>query len=70
MPWTHEKPYVMQSFTSDHTEPDELFHATEAEQIAAFGRDRQGGIYIRILRGLGESTDPNSWEILEEWPVD
>jgi hypothetical protein len=69
MPWTHEKPYVMQSYRWDEG-TDELFYATEADQKQAFERDKHNGIYKRLWRGRGKSADENTWETLEEWSQD
>ena len=70
MPWTPHTPYVLQSYPLGLDGPDELFHATEAEQIEAFNKDKKSGIYNRVWRGKGESEDRNTWETIEEWPED
>jgi hypothetical protein len=70
MPWTHEKPYVMKLYPWIGNEPEELFHATEADQKQAFERDKHGGRYKRLWRGKGKSPDENEWESLGEWSDD
>lgn len=67
MPWTPETPYVLQSYRWDGGNPDELFHATEADQIARYEQDKKCGFYQRLWRGKGTSADHYSWETLDEW---
>lgn len=69
MPWTREKPYVLHSYKTAQ-DLDELFHATEAEQIEQFEKDKKSPFYIRVSRIIGKSPDQYTWEILEEWAPD
>jgi hypothetical protein len=70
MPWTPEKPYVMKLYPWEGGSPETLFHATQADQIKVFERDKRDGIYKRLWRGKGKSADENSWESFEEWSQD
>lgn len=70
MPWTQEKPFIIELFEFGSAKPRDLFYATREELETQFDRYKMAGIYQRIWSGHGKSAEQDGWNTLKEWSAD
>jgi hypothetical protein len=70
MPWTQEKPFIIELFEFGSDKPRDLFYATREELETQFDRYKMAGIYQRIWSGHGKSAEQDGWNTLKEWSAD